>query len=108
MRLNEFSHRLSDDLKNPVKISIAVTAELYRDNIAIASKSGRKSDAGRDLDLRPWLAAEPNLEVEAPEIREAAAQIDARDDLTKVRKIMTFVQRTVKCCGLPHEKWTGG
>jgi transglutaminase-like putative cysteine protease len=99
---NKYAVFVIEDVSKPVEIAITIDAEIYRYNIMIASKNDTASRT-QDASLRPWLVDERYLELNAAEIQEAAKGIDGKDELDTVKKIMAFVQRTVKTSGYDPE-----
>ncbi len=83
--------------RNPVTIRIDADVELFRHDLGVAQRRGKRVEDKNDL--KQWLVQEKFIEKDAPEIQEIARKLPGKSDLATLQAIMAFVHQTVKYSG---------
>ena len=79
-----------------LQLKINVKATLHKYDLLTAKKKYKQAAPAEPTDLEAFIKAEKHIEVDDPQIQQAAERIKAKSDLDTVKKIYSYVLKNMK------------
>jgi transglutaminase-like putative cysteine protease len=98
-RGNRYARFVLTDPEGTAEIEITAAVELYRYDLSTARRIGRKPPPLTDEQVASYLASEPFVEADHPEIKAAAARFAHGGELERIEGIFRFVVSHMKYGG---------